>query len=117
MAPKSDNAPACLSECFGGGVVTRNVPGYFASPVVPVVLRHATVPPAAVPEAPVYEDSKPGVPEHKIRMAEQRLMPAPARDASSAEDGNKPKLRGFVSARANSGHDLGALRLCDGVGH
>ena len=40
-----------------------------------------------------------------------------AGDASSAKDGNKPELGSFVSSRANGGHYLGALRLCNGVGH
>src|SRR5437879_5308518 len=117
MAPEAENAPACGSECLGAGPIARDVFGDFACPVVPVVLGHATVPAAAVPKAAVNEEHETRAAEHKIRAAGQWLMSAPAGDAGGAEHRHQLQLRGFVAARADGGHDLGALFLGKDISH
>jgi len=64
-----------------------------------------------VPETAVNEDSQALTAENEVGAAGERLVAAPAGDASVAQDGNQLEFGGFIAARADSGHDLGALFL------
>jgi hypothetical protein len=61
----------------------------FGLPVLAVVMGHAAVPAAAVPETPINENCEAGSAEDKVRAPMERLVAAPAGDASAAEHRGK----------------------------
>jgi hypothetical protein len=75
------------------------------------------MPSTAVPKAAVNKDGESLAPEDEVRAARERLMATPTEDAGRAEDGSQFQFGGFVSFRADGGHDLAALCLCENVGH
>jgi len=82
-----------------------------------VALGHPAVPAAAVPEAAVNEYGQALTAEHEIRAAWQGLVPTPAGDPGGAENGGQSKLGVFVPFRADCGHYLRTLLLCQDIGH
>jgi hypothetical protein len=75
-------------EAKKAGYATVAIPiaGDFVLPILAVFLRHAAVPAAAVPKAPIHEDNYPLAPKDKVRAAGEWLVPAPASDAGGAKD-------------------------------
>jgi len=117
VLPQPDDGPACGAEGAFDIVVALSVAAEFGEPVCAVAARLAAVLRATMPEAAVNEDGEALAPKDEIGMAWHGLVSAPAGDAGSAEDGNQLQLGGFVAARADRGHDLAALLLCEYVGH
>ena len=117
MSPDAENSPALAAKQPGCATVTGSVTGDFVLPVFAVSPGHAAVPSAAMPEAAVHEDGEAGAAENEIRMAGNGLVPPPAGDAGCAKNGRQFQLGGFVAFRADGGHDLRSLFLCEYVGH
>ena len=111
MAPNAENTPALGAKEPGCATVAGAVAGDFVLPIFAVSLGHAAVPTATVPEAAVHEDGYALAPENKVGMAWEWLVPPPATDAGSAQDGHQSQLGVFVAARVYRGHDLRALTL------
>jgi hypothetical protein len=117
VAPDTENSPPSPAEQAANATVAGAITGYFALPVFAVSKRNAAMPRAAVPEAAVNEDGQSLTPEDEVGTAGERLLAAPAGDAGGAQDGDQLQFGGFIAMRANRGHDLGPLFLCENVGH
>ena len=87
MAPYADHAPSSDAEQLANAPVSFLVACDFKAPVLAIVAGHPAVPSAAVPETAVNEDGQSLAAKGEIRPAGKRQVPAPAGDASSAEDG------------------------------
>ena len=117
MSPDPKDAPTGLFEHFISSPIPEHIAGDFVLPV-PIVFRwQSTVPAAAVPEAAVNEYGQTLLAEDEIRVTGNGLVPAPAGDASRAEYDRQLLFRGPIAFRADGGHDLAALLLCEHVGH
>jgi len=117
MFPNAQHTPTGTAQRARHEPVARLVRRQLPSPERRVVPRLRRMAGAAVPETPVHEDRDAQLGENKIRLAEDRLLPAPAADALSAEEPNQSKLRVLVPAPTNPRHHFRPLGLGEGVSH
>ncbi len=115
MLPYSDNLPAFVFESLPHAFVASLVSFDFADPVLLIGDRKAAVLGAAVPEASVYEKNKttPGIDE--VRLAEKRIVTAPAVEIVCAKKCDQLKFCRFVALRSNPGHDARTFGWTDFV--
>lgn len=64
-----------------------------------------------MPEAPVHEYDHPLFAEGEIRSSQKRGVPPPSGDAGCTQQFCQRKLGLFVTALANTRHELGAFGL------
>ena len=69
VSPDAENAPPRASERDSDSPVAGEVPRDFSLPVWTVILGHAAMPSATMPEATVHEDCQKLAKKHKIRAA------------------------------------------------
>jgi hypothetical protein len=117
MAPKTENLPASVAKQPGNATVANDVPSDFALPVRAIPLRHPAVPPAAMPEAAVNEDSKTLTAEYEIRLSGKVLISTPACNSARSKNCNQLEFRFLVSFGLNRSHYLRALNFVEDVTH
>jgi hypothetical protein len=70
-----------------------------------------------VPKAAIDKDGQPFAAKNKIRLAEKRMIPPPARDSRRAHDGGQLEFRILVAAGTYRRHDFGTLGFGENVCH
>jgi len=88
VTPNSEHPPASPAKQPGHAAVAGNVAGDFALPIFAVSKRHAAVPYATMPEAPINEDSHALTGKNKVRSAGKQLVAAPSGDSGGTKNGD-----------------------------
>lgn len=117
MFPDAEDAPALAAELTVDTAVAGDVGLTLLVPKLPVGLRPRIAPRAAVPETAVHKDCDFMFGEGKVGLAEDRPLPSPSGDAFRAQEGCKQHLRLLVALPSDAGHDFGAFRPREDVGH
>ena len=106
MLPNAKNFPSTVPESSCDFKITSFVRFELLLPEFLVGGGHGAVLRAAVPEAPINENSQSLRAEHEIGLSEDFLIPTPARYVMPLEQCHERKLCLLVPGTANAGHDL-----------
>ena len=117
MGPDTQDTPARLPQQAVRATVAGSIAHYLGAPVVLVAMGQVAMPWTAMPKATVNKDSDPLTMKDEVGVSWDSLVASPALDAMGAEDNCHLDLCVFISAGANSSHDLGALLSTKHVGH
>jgi len=117
MRPNTQYPPTCLEQQSIGQTVSRNISSNFVLPIQSIIVWHPKMPAAAVPEAPVNEDSEAFTAKDKIRATWQRLVTPPACNMVGAENCDQFQLRVSVPFRTDGSHYPGAFFSGENVCH
>ena len=101
VLPNPDDPPAIFPQRPIHPFVPRLIPGEFPFPEGPVAGRDVGMFWAGVPEAAIHEQGHPRLPKNKIRLAEDLLIPPPARDAVLPQQQSQRQFRLLIPAPAN----------------
>ena len=116
-APAGQAAPAAAAQGAVDEEVALPIAPEFLPPEKRVAGGHAAMPGTTVPETAIHKQGDPRRAENKVGLAEDRLMPPPARDTVGAEPFDHHHFRGPVAVRTDAGHDGGAFGFGENVRH
>jgi hypothetical protein len=105
MLPDAHDAPSALAKLTRRAAVAKPIAFNLPHPIIAIVRRKPEMAWTAVPEAPVHEDQHTRSTKDKIGVAEQRLMPAPARDARFAQQRQEDLLGARIVAAEHPAHN------------